>query len=604
MRRVLAAAGVCLVFLAGCVDPQKRAQIEADNERERDLNIRLVGEVASFGNLGGLRVDGVGLVTGLAGTGHCPEGFYRDLLEQYLLKTRGAANGALPHIPKGASVRQILDNPNNCLVIVTCYIPAGARRGDRFDVEVTLPEGSKATSLIGGYLHPAMLRVWEAVSKISNNPENQRSSRLLEGHVFAIAQGRLIVGFGGTSDAHELREGRIWQGGTSRIARPYQLALRTDDKSAAIAESVAKRINFMFEDDPRAKTLHADFSAEENQILLLGNVAHQLNDRHDPSGMNPNEVAKAMNKEFINVRVPLAYRFNHLRFIMVSGMTPLNHRDPALQRYTQRCQKMLQDPRFTTAAAMRLEALGRDVGVPILKTGLDSDHPFVRFASAEALAYLGSTAGVEVLAQCAQKHTIFAKHATLALASLEESISHDKLSELFASDDPALRCSAFHALSLVEDTDPRHKIDPRLGGQLLNNTFWLHRLPQSPCKTVYYSTSKRAQVVLFGRDIVLDSGTRMIVGDYTVAPNDKPHQFLVKRFTSNREQPRPRVCSDILEDVLIALADQGATYPDVVQFLRQAHERGHVNCQVMNWTTPEVTLRDLIEAGQQMKSGQ
>jgi flagellar basal body P-ring protein FlgI len=597
MLRYLAVTGLCLVSLAGCVDPQKQATIQAEAERDRDLNVRIVGEVADFGNLGMLRVDGVGLVTGLAGTGHCPEGFYRTELEQFLLKNMGPGNGAMLNVPKDANVRQILDNPDNCLVIVTCYIPAGARRGDRFDAQITLPEGSRATSLVGGYLHPSMLRVWEAVANLTNNPAKRTSGELKAGHVFAVAQGRLIVGFGGDADPSELRRGLIWQGGSSRIARPYQLSMRTDDKSVAIANSVAKRINFMYQDDPRAKALHADFTPEENQILNVGNIANQFNERHDPSGMSPNEMAKAASKDLINVRVPIVYRFNHARFLEVSTMTPLDSKDPGLTRYTQRCQKMLHDPRFTIAAAMRLEALGRDIGVPILKTGLESDHPFVRFASAEALAYLGSTAGVDALAQSAKAHAVFAKYATIALASLGESICKDKLAELFSSDDPALRCAAFHALSQLDEREPR------LGSQFVNQSFWLHHITQAPTNMVYFSTSKRAQVVVFGRNIVLDRNTRMIVGDYTVVPHDKKDQFLVKRFTS-REQPRPRVCSNRLEDVLIALADLGATYPDIVTFLRQVNERGHANCPIVNWTAPDVTLATLIEAGRQMKSGQ
>ena len=614
MLRYMGVAGLCLVFLAGCVDPQKRALLQEDNERERDLDVALVGQVADFGNVGMLKVDGVGLVTGLAGTGHCPDGFYRNMMEQYLYKNLGPRDGNMPNVPKDMSVRQILDNPNNCLVIVTCYIPAGARKGDRFDAEITLPAGSKATSLAGGRLLASMLRVWEAEANISNNPNLQNSGRLREGHVFAVAQGPLIVGFGNNADSNELKRGQVWLGGISRIARPYQLTMRKDDRSVKIANSVAQRINFMYQDDPRSKALHADYTKEENQLMLLGNVANQINQRQDPSGMNPQEMAKAMNEEVINVRVPIVYRFNHARFLEVSTMTPLNNNDPGLTRYRQRCQKMLQDPRFTVAAAMRLEALGRE-SIPILKTGLESDHPFVRFASAEALAYLGSTAGVDALTQCAKKHAILNKHCTIALASLNETICKDKLSELFASEEPALRCAAFHALSLLDKTDPR------LGGQLMNETFWLHRVPQSPSKMVYFSTSKRAQVVLFGQNIVLAPDARMIVGDFTVV-HDKT-QVLVKRITIQDEQPKPRkdflaapqpfvqktdrhtrICSSRLDEVLIALTDLGATYPDIVEFLRKANDYQYTNCPIVNWTTPDVMLAPLIEAGRQMKSGQ
>ena len=116
-----------------------------------------------------------------------------------------------------------------------------------------------------------------------------------------------------------------------------------------------------------------------------------------------------------------------------------------------------------------------------------------RFSSAEALAYLGSTAGVETLVELTQKHTLFAQHACMAMANLSETICRDKLAQLLASTEPTVRSSAFHALTLIDETDIR------LGGQYINDTFWLHRVPQAPSPMVYFATSKRPQVLLFGR---------------------------------------------------------------------------------------------------------
>jgi hypothetical protein len=593
MVRYMGALGLCGVLLAGCVDPQKRLQIAEQTEKERDLDLRIVSDVADFGNAGPLEVRGVGLVTGLAGTGHTPEGYYRNLMEQYLLKNMGSRDGALRNEPKDVSVSRILDNPKNCLVIVSALIPAGARKGDRFDADVTLPAGSKAVSLAGGYLQLSMLRVYEAASSLSSNPKYKDSSQMLPSHVLADAKGQLVVGFGNNTDSNELKRGKVWQGGVSRVARPYHLVMRNDDKSIKIANSVAERINFMYQDDPRSKALHADFNRQEKQILLTGAVANQINQKQDPSGMNENQMAKAMNEAVINVRVPFVYRFNHDRFRLVSSLTPLRDTDPGLARYRQRTQKMLLDPHDTLGAAMRLEALGRD-SIPILKTGLESDHPYVRFASAEALAYLGSTAGVDALTRLAGQYPIFAKHCTIALANLGESICRDKLGELLGSDEPALRCAAFHALSLLDENDPR------LGGLYLNETVWLHRIGQAPGSMVYFSTSKRAQVVLFGRNIVLAPGTRMMIRDYTVVHNKEEGQFHVKRITTQGVEKR--LCTNRLDEVLTALTDLKATYADLVEFLRKANDYQYVNCPIMNWTTPDVPLAILIEAGRQMKT--
>src|SRR5262249_7996522 len=156
------------------------------------------------------------------------------------------------------------------------------------------------------------------------------------------------------------------------------------------------------------------------------------------------------------------------------------------------------------------------------------EHPFVRFVSAESLAYLGSTAGVEVLTELARSHSIFAKNCTIALANLSETIARDKLADLLADEDPALRCAAFHALTLMDESDPR------LNGKHLSDSFWLYQVPQTPSSMVYFSTSKRAQVVLFGKNVTLVPDTRLIVGsrkEFTIAPTRENGKFAVKRFT-------------------------------------------------------------------------
>ena len=73
----------------------------------------------------------------------------------------------------------------------------------------------------------------------------------------------------------------------------------------------------------------------------------------------------------------------------------------------------------------------------------------------------------------------------------------------------------------------------------------------------------------------------------------------VKRITTQGEDKHS--CTNRLDDVLTGLTALGATYPDIVDFLRKANDYQYVNCLVVNWTTPEVTLETLIEAGRQMK---
>jgi hypothetical protein len=596
MLRFCATLGVVCSLLTGCIpDAAKRAEIAAENEKDRAMQeVGTVRDVADFGNVGPLKVDGVGLVTGLQGTGHCPPGYYRNLLEQYLLKSMGSRDGALKHVPRDQSVKQMLEDPDNCLVIVTGYIPAGARRGQQFDVEVTLPRESKATSLAGGYLHLSVLRVYEAASSLSSSPHYKDSRTLLPGHILAHAKGQLVVGFGGSSDVNELKKARVWQGGTARINRPYSLVVRTDAKSARFANKVAERMTAMFQDDPQRRIRQGEFSREESMILLMGDVAGQMNQRQETNNFHQNEMAKAVSKEVINVRVPFAYRLDHERFMHVSGFTPLDSTDPNLVNYRERLKKMLLDPRDTWRAARRLEALG-DSSIPALKAGLDAkNHPFVRFASAEALAYLGSTAGIDELAALARRYPIFVKHCTLALASLDESASRERLVEMLASEEPALRCAAFHALAQLDGAEKL------LNGHFLNETVWLHHIAQSPNAMVYFATAKRPQVVLFGRGIVIAPNTRIGIGkDFTLAPAPTAGQFLVKRITVLGEEKR--ICSNRLDEILMGLTEVGAGYPDIVDFLTKARDQQAVACPIVNWSAPDVPLETLVEVGKSLQ---
>jgi flagellar basal body P-ring protein FlgI len=173
MKRCIRVAFCFIVALAGCVSPQTRMQSAEESEREKDLDVHNVGEVTEVANVKPTQVSGVGLVTHLGGTGHTPPGQYRTMLEKYLLQN------------KIENPKAILDSPECALVLVNAWIPAGARKGDPLDLEVTLPPGSKATSLHGGYLQEFVLRDYNRTHNI--NPDFSGADRLLQGHIRAKA---------------------------------------------------------------------------------------------------------------------------------------------------------------------------------------------------------------------------------------------------------------------------------------------------------------------------------------------------------------------------------------------------------------------------------
>ena len=143
-----------LLGLVGCSHAQTRGQAPDDPAADDpDLKaVKAIRDVADFIETPPLQVSAVALVTGLEGTGGSPQsGEFRQMLE-----------AQLQHDPKVHNVKEILASPDNALVLVTSLIPSGIRKGDPIDVEVVLPQGSRATSLRGGYLHDCPLLNYES----------------------------------------------------------------------------------------------------------------------------------------------------------------------------------------------------------------------------------------------------------------------------------------------------------------------------------------------------------------------------------------------------------------------------------------------------------
>jgi hypothetical protein len=569
-----------MLVLTGCVNPETRAQSAEEAEREKDLEVRLIGDVTEVASVQPIQVNGIGLVTGLDGTGYSPNGAYRSMLEQQLRKQ------------KVDNVKALLDSPNNCLVVVTVYIPAGSRKGDVLDVEVTLPDQSKGkvSSLRGGYLQDCILRDYE--SKKNLLPDYKGPDGLLGGHICAHARGPLLVGFananfGNEEESLEMLHARIWGGGISDIDRPLNLLLKHDNKTFRMANAVADKLNLMFQDDVRARRL-----SQNQQLYLLDDITRQLNEKHQQN-MGRGELAKAVSESVINLRVPYAYRFNAERYLRVARLTPLRETTEQQGNYRRRLQKMLLDPAETIRASLRLEALGKE-SLPALKHGLESEHPLVRFAAAEALAYLGNTAGVEELARLAERHAELRMYCLMALSSLDEGICRAKLAEMLTADDASLRCGAFRAMRLVQDDKGLRK---ELGGEVLGNSFWLHHVAPQSSRLVYFALGKKAEIVLFGDNIQL-APVRVLAGsEFVVSMERGDDRCTVTRITSQNGSTYKQ-CTPRLEDVLRTMVNMGAGYPEAVDLLRKLDDRQAINCPVAANSLPVLlSVEELADGG-------
>jgi hypothetical protein len=565
--------GFALVLApAGCAQ-DKEARLQADDEAEHiKYNVKTVGDMTEYATVEPVPVYGVALVTGLNGTGGTPPlGEYTRMLRDQL-KTQDVKD-----------VNKILESPTTSVVLVAGRIPAGAHKNDLIDLEVSLPPGSKTTSLRGGYLQACLLYQYEYAGSL--DPAYRNPEQMLKGKPYVRAEGRLQVGLGDGDDEAKVRQGRIWGGGRVRADIPLQLLLKPENSFAVVADNIATRINGNF---------HSPFV-----------------------GVSGGQIATAKSDKVVYLNVPEQYRHNLPRFMRVVRMVPLRENAPSGRSensatakkgpttggadsgvpYRRQLQEDLLDPHRAVAAALRLEALGTD-SIPTLKTGLSSEHVVVRFCSAEALAYLDSPSCGEELARLVETQPLLRAYCLTAMASLDQAICHVKLAELLASPNPEARYGAFRALRALDEKDPA------LHGELLNKSFWLHHVATESPAMVHMATSRRAEIVLFGEDSYLKAPFAIRTGDFAITAADGDTRCTIAHC-STQEGTSHRQCSLKLDDVLHTLAVEGGMYPEAVELLRQAHRGGNLSCRVEVDALPQaVTVQALAKIGLNKKAGE
>jgi flagellar basal body P-ring protein FlgI len=553
MNRRVWVLGAVLLGLMGCSHTPTLPRLQSEDEADRKPEIKTIGDVTSVANADPIPVSGVGLVVGLQGTGGtAPPGGYTKMLEDQLAKQ------------KVKNVKELLASPNNSLVLVSGLIPAGARKGDSFDIEITLPQGSRTTSLRGGELIECCLYNYDSTKHL--DPSNEGPDRPVIGHVLAKAKGDLLVGFGdGDDESSKQRQGRIWGGAKCEASRPFYLALNSDQQYARLAMRIAERVNETFQGSGKSAP--------------------------------GTEIAVAKTKEVVVLGVPSQYHYNLVRYLRVVRMIPLQELPPPSSPYRRHLEEDLLDPARTVTAALRLEALGTDT-IPVLKRGLKSEHVLVRFTSAEALAYLGSPACGEELAQLVEQQPALRAFCLTAMASLDEAVCHVKLRELLSSPSAETRYGAFRALRVLDENDAF------IQGELLNDAFWLHRVSPNSTSLVHMSSSHRPEIVLFGEDAYLEPPFSFMAGaEFTVTASRDDDKCMVSRFSLKHGTQR-RQCSLKLEDVLHAVADMGGTYPDVTELLRQAGNCRALTCRVAVDELPQATsIFELARAGAKKVDG-
>jgi hypothetical protein len=530
---MLRTAAACLLPTAafGCMGPIFRPQSpDAALSTIEDGAIdgtQLVSAVAHPYGMNWVKVENVALVTGLAGTGEDPAPSPQRAALLAEMNRREIANP-----------NEVISSPNTALVLVRGYLRPGIQKGDRFDVEVKTPTRSDTTSLRGGWLMETALSEMAVLG-----------GSIKTGHETGVCQGAILIDPSADVENNPalMVQGRVLTGGVATKSRQLGLILDHTHQSIRLSQMVAKSVSERF---------HTYIDGRR-----LG-------------------VATPKTDEYIELAIHPRYKDNIGRYMRVVRSVAV--RESAQQRLDRikLLHDQLLDPVTSETAAMRLEAIGGDEAIAILKEGALASDPEVRFYSAEALAYLDVTEAVEPLAKAASEEPAFRVNAFSALSAMEDGAASEALAALLSVKSAETRYGAFRALSTMAADDPRVR------GESMNGRFKYHRLSCGGPSMIHVTNSHRPEIVLFGPDhelklpLVLDAGPRILVNGL------KGDKITVSRFGPNNPTEQ-RIVAPNVDEVIRAIVDLGGDYPDVVQMLRKAKETGALPSRYTENALPE-----------------
>lgn len=523
-RRGFLLSGGAMV-VAGCAGPAVRSQSPEDADMASiEKLVRLVESVASPMGMEYVKAESIGLVVGLDNTGGDPPPSPQRAELMADMQARGVINP-----------NSVLASPTTALVAVRTFLPPAAQRGDTIDLEVVVPPHNDTTSIAGGYLMQTYLKEKELLG-----------GAVHEGHVLGVGEGAILVDSTGPNNKAALLRGRVLGGGRVSHNCPLGLMIRSDEKSVFLSKQIGDAVNRRF---------------------------------HNYSKGVQQGVATPHTDTLIELQPHPRYKYNVPRYMRVVRSIAIKESVDEQQGRLKLLEKQLLDPVTSSTAALRLEAIGKD-GIPVLRNGLNTSDPEVRFYSAEALAYLDDGTAATALGDAARNQPAFRAHALTALSALNAVESADELRTLFDLPSAETRYGAFRALWAM---NPR---DPAVQGEYFEGRFHYYALRTGGPPMVHTTRSFRPEIVTFGPDQILrlplsiDAGKAIGVNGTNGedGPADGKH-ITVSRFEPGKPDQK-RVVSCRLDDVIHAIVDLDGTYPDVVQFLQQAKECGALECRL------------------------
>jgi len=500
------------IIVLGCSGPIIRTQ-SPEIEPTVELDVPLVGQVARPYGMRYTKLEAVSLVMGLDGTGSDPAPSSQRAMLLTEMQRREV------HQPS-----KVLASPDTALVLVKGFLRPGIQKGDRFDLEVRVDSRSTTKNLRGGWLLTTRLSELAALG-----------GRLRPGHLLAQGDGPVLVdpAAEGDEDISLLTRGSVLGGGVALKSRSLGLVIDSSHQSVRTSQQIGAALNRRF---------HTYVNG------LQKGVANPKTDK------------------YVELVVQPRYKDNVARFMRVVQNVVLAETPTEHQQRLELLERQLSDPVTSAIAAVRLEAVGKEA-VPVLKRAIAATDPEVRFYAAEALAYLDETDAAETLAIAARDEPAFRVYALAALSAMDDAVARDSLSDLLSSRSAETRYGAFRSLWAMNSADPL------VAGELLGGEFSYHLLDVQGPPMVHVTRSYRPELVLFGPDQKFSLPFYLEAGKYIQVIGRSAGRVTVSRFEPGQPDQQ-RMISGSVDEVVRAIVELGGTYPDVVEALQQAKDRG------------------------------
>ncbi len=440
---------------------RKPVEVEVDQsalaaEREAKRSAPLDGTIGAACMFEGLRpvmVEGYGLLGRLRGTGSsdCPAPLRAEMVKKIKLLKEDAKRLKRKRTLAWGTAGTIIASPNTAIVRVWGRIPAGAVKGDFFDVHVEAIAGSDTTSLEGGWLYSFSLYL-----------AGGRGSSFGRSREYARAAGQVFVNPFKKAVRPERRSAEVRRNGTIpggavvKVSRSQSLAL--NQPSYETARRIQEKINGKFGGGQ-------------------GNIRKRA--------------ANAKNQRTVTIRIPESYLDRQSRFISLVRNLYIRTDPTYLDMKARELRtKILEDDSNAEAISYAWETMGGTTVLPLIQDLYNGSNVRAAFWSARVGAVLGDRSAIDRLGRFALMDGPYQIRALSELGYCKTAKSREILRKSLGSTDVDVRILAYDGLARQRDKSVRRYV-------VGEGNFRLDVVAGGKLPLIYATRTTRAKIVLF-----------------------------------------------------------------------------------------------------------